>query len=91
MSKLERCLVLDKAEWYENTKFLAWLNSPASTTWHDKMNPPGEMSDVFVVYDHGDSSDRPMIPDEIWNELMEEAERVGFKYGVVWIRNLGDL
>jgi hypothetical protein len=83
--------------WFARDDFRAYLNGPLATTWHRKRKGrrPNEMSDVFVVYDHGDSSDfvrfepdrAGSFPSDLREELRRIAAAEGFDYGIIRLTN----
>jgi hypothetical protein len=88
------CLKINCPDVFADPEFRDWLDDPANgvATWHPPGTEPGECSDVFVTFDHGEGSDAFHMPGHCWLALCREAEARGFSYGVLWLTNLdGDL
>ena len=85
-----KVLRLNAPDWYERKDFLYWLNdlSKPTATWHISGEEPGEYSDVFVTFDHGEGSDADSIPEGIWEEIKKVAAEHCFDEGLVWITNI---
>jgi hypothetical protein len=78
---------------FEDPAFAAWLNRQAGkglATWHGE-GEPTEMSDVFLVYDHGESGDSPDcpggMPRHCWDHLCRLVRANGVDYGVLRLVN----
>jgi hypothetical protein len=88
------CLRINAPHWFTRTDFCAWLNHGAHVaTWHTKGEAPSEYSDVFVTIDGNEGIDAngiapDAIPEDIWDEIVSAAKRVGIHDGIVWISNV---
>ena len=94
-----QCLIINAPEWFKDPVFVAYLNRLANSqcsrriaTWH-KGGKPGDFSDIFVVYDNHEGSDffEEDGLEYVWGTICAEADKVGMTYGVVWIKNIGEL
>lgn len=87
------CWRFNVPHWFCREDFKRWLNSehhPA--TWH-RGGEPGDYSDIFMTYDHGEGSDALAadgccIPEDCWNEICEVMKREGATFGLIWLTNL---
>jgi hypothetical protein len=87
------CLRIDAPEWFAREDFADFVRGdrPAQggappATWHDPDDDEmTEMSDVFVLFDHGVGSDADAIPDDIWEQIVRICTDQGVAYGVLWI------
>lgn len=81
---------IDTSEWFDRPDFMAWLNDATPghpATWHTPGQPAGGLSDVFVVFDHGEGSDDQSIPEDIWAKICTVCDLYKVEYGIVWIVN----
>jgi len=88
------CLKLNVPQWYERKDFQKWLNDFVDphegrrhATWH-QFGEPGEYSDIFVTYDHGEGSDFEEMPGDCWEDITRVCKEQGLEYAVVWLTNL---
>lgn len=101
--KVERveCLKVNCPELFEDKDFADWLENRTGdglATWHQCGTEPGEYSDVFVTFDHGEGSDGgsdghpndPGMPLRCWERLVEIANQHGMEYGILWLTNLAE-
>ena len=76
--------------WFARADFVEWLNGKGEfqkgppATWHQG-GEPGEYSDVFTTYDHGDGPDSEDLPADIWETISKMAEDNGMEYGLIRI------
>ena len=91
------CLLkLNCPDWFARPDFRGFLDqfcrstdgSRKLATWHTP-GAPDEYSDVFSVYDQGEGSDTDAMPEDVWREIRAVAEQHGFRYGIVWLTNIG--
>lgn len=90
-----KSLRINRPEWFEDSGFRDFLNSGEALTWHSAGDLPNEYSDVFILLDgvSGEGPDSHLIPDHIWQELLNLCER-HFGNGrpdvhyIVWVSNL---
>lgn len=88
---------------FQDARFWAWVKEENCATWHrrESDDPPGEYSDVFVCYDHGEGSDAPDpgapgypdssgMPAHAWDKIKSLCERERIPYGLLWLTNLPD-
>ena len=83
-----KCIRINAPDLYNREDFQAWIKASHSVaTWYNPSNPPDEMSDIFVTYDHGDGSDSDMPGwADVAKVVQEKVGQVGF--AVVWLTNL---
>jgi hypothetical protein len=82
---------------FADPAFAAWLNQWAGlglATWHcrsDEPNEPGELSDVFVVYDHGLGDSHPDgeggMPRPDWDFIESKVKEHRLDYCLVRLIN----
>lgn len=90
------CIEINCQELYAREDFGAWLNTYASkglATWHTS-GEPGEYSDIFMTYEHGEGSDGPNnqngMPEECWDIIDELCRKHGVGHAVLWLKNLDE-
>lgn len=80
-------------EWFEREdlkKYMDFQSKPAhifpAASWGYAPHgwEPGEFSDIFITFDHGDGSNSD-LPDDIWQVICSVADLHDFKYGIIWI------
>lgn len=83
-------------DFFDDPEFARWLNSRVGqglATWHID-GEPGEMSDIFVIYDGGEgdeSSYNPLgMPEKFWLQLCKLCEDAGIQYAVLRLLNFGN-
>lgn len=73
-----KALVLHVPEFFQDSQFMAWLNSTETVfTWHQKGTPPHDCSDVVVLVDpslNGEGSDSDM-PKHFWDAIVTECRK----------------
>jgi hypothetical protein len=83
------CLRINCPAWYQRPGVVAWLRAmPGPATWGLHGTEPGECSDLFMTFDHGDGSDSDM-PEDLWAEGCRLCDEAGLGYGVIWLANVG--
>lgn len=85
--EVQQCLRVSAPHWFGRADFQAWLDLPATATWHHKgtHDPYHEYDDAFVNYDDGESGDADSLPDDVWAEIDARCKEAGVRQGVVWI------
>ena len=88
-----QCIKINAPEWFQRDDFQAFLNlreesGRTTATWHWQGSEPGEFSDVFFTYDHGEGSDWEEIPQDIWSKICEIVSNMRIVYAVIWVTNL---
>ncbi len=71
LSDVYQCFEINAPSWFSRDDFQKWLNEPFTATWHKKGEPPNEMSDVFLTFDHKEGSDAEDLPEDIWENICE--------------------
>lgn len=98
---LDICVEISAPEWFKDPSFIKMLNYNGeepekhcrrkAATWHVPGDQPSEYSDVFMVYDGGEGSEREFLSDELWAEIEAVAEKAlagtGKTFCVLWIKN----
>jgi hypothetical protein len=85
---------IDAAGWYQRADFIAALESGSVATWHTPGHEPGDLSDAFVTYDHGEGSNMcgppelGCLPDDIWEDICQQMKELGVEQAILWITNL---
>jgi hypothetical protein len=87
------CIKINAPEWFDREDFKAFLNlreesGRTTATWHWQGAEPGEFSDVFFSYDHGEGSDWEVIPPDIWARICEIVNNERVVYALIWLTNL---
>lgn len=77
------CLRIHARDWLDSNDVREWLSKVEDqpATW---INSSG-YSDVFIVYDHGHSSDRPEMPRWLWKKVERLVKIAELNYCVVWL------
>lgn len=89
------CYTIHATELFEDEEFQEWLNGSVGkglATWHTG-GEPGEMSDIFVIYDHGEGDESPWsagetgMPEKFWERIHELCKGRGITYGLLRLVN----
>lgn len=83
-------LSINVPEWFARPDFQAWLNAPSGrrASWHTPGEVPTEMSDTFITFDHGESSDfDELFPSDLHAQLCEICAAQGISYGLLRLTN----
>jgi hypothetical protein len=85
---------IDAAGWYQRADFITALERGSVATWHAHGCEPGDLSDAFVTYDHGEGSNMcgppefGCLPDDIWEDICGMMKHARVEQAIVWIANL---
>jgi hypothetical protein len=77
-------------EFFEDPEFVAWLNSRVGkglATWHTG-GEPGEMSDLFLIYDHGEGDEADNMPEKFWDKIDKLCRDQHIGYGLIRLVNV---
>lgn len=71
-------LTLNVPQWYDDSTFMAWLNSTECVmTWHKRGHAPTEYSDTMVFVDpslSGEGSECGQMPDVFWDAIVAQCK-----------------
>lgn len=92
MGKRFEAVDISCQELFEDWEFLLWLNETRGiATWHLR-GLPTLGSDVFVLYDHGDSPEHPDnvngMPAKCWKKIEYFCRANGIGHAILRLQNL---
>jgi hypothetical protein len=95
--ELGPCVVIFCQDWFQRPDFVAWLNKYVNpppgerrtATWHNG-GEPHEYSDTFILYDNGEGSDFDVLPEDIWEAIVQICEERRLDWALIWLQNQPD-
>lgn len=90
------CVRIYAEDLFEMPEFQTWMEDwtgAGLATWHVSGESPGEYSDVFILYDHGEGPESPDVgesgmPQECWDLLCKFCKENHIDYAILWLINV---